>query len=83
MIPASPLQERISERIVASFVVASIPQFQEQIVEIVFIFSGAYSAAHWEQIVDFPVLFFGIFLFSVEVEKFLVCRAQVREDSVR
>ena len=37
------LQERISERI----------KIQEQIVEIV-IFSGADSAAHWGQIVDFP-----------------------------
>ena len=37
---------------------------------IVFIFSGGDSAAHWVQIVDFPVLFFGIFPISVEVEKF-------------
>ena len=62
------LQERISERIVVQIVVVSVPQFQEQIVEIVIILSGAVSAAHWAQIVDFPALFFGIFLFSVKVE---------------
>ena len=49
------LQERISERIVVQIVVVSVPQFQEQIVEIVIILSGAVSAAHWGQIVDFPV----------------------------
>ena len=69
------LQERISERIV-------VRQIQEQIVEIVFLLSGADSAAHWRQIVkrfsenrrlvvcteiDSPLV---IFLISVEVEKF-------------
>ena len=33
----------------------SVPQIQEQIVEIVFLLSGADSAAHWGQIVYFPV----------------------------
>ena len=64
------LQERITERIIVLFVVVSVPQIQEQLVVIVFLLSGADSAAHWGQIVDFPVRFFGNFLFSVEVEKF-------------
>ena len=49
------LKERISERIVEKIVVVSVPQIQEQIVEIVKKLSGADSAAHWGQIVEFPL----------------------------
>ena len=49
------LQERISEVIVVYFVVVLVFQIQEQIVEIVLLLSGTDSAAHWGQIVDFPV----------------------------
>ena len=49
------LQERISERIIVQIVVISVPHFQEQIVEIVIILSGAVSAARWRQFVVFHV----------------------------
>ena len=104
MIQLTP-QERISERIVVLFVVFSVPQIQEQIVEIASLLSGADSAAHWGQIVYSPVpqvveeiveerdsLRIGGWWFArnrrssrkipflVEVKKFLVRRALVRDD---
>ena len=53
-----PAVTSASERIVEEIVIVSFPQFQEQIVEIVVAFSGADSAAHWVQIVDFSLRFF-------------------------
>ena len=47
------LQERISERIVVSFVVVSVPQFQEQIVVSCWC-SQEQIQQRWRQIVDFP-----------------------------
>ena len=48
------LQEHISECIVEKIVFVSVLQTQEPIVEIVMLLSGADSAAHWSQIVNFP-----------------------------
>ena len=83
MIPASNLQERISERIEASIVVVSVPQIQEHIVESCFYSQERIQQRTGGRLSTFPYFSSEFSSSPSRLKKNLARRARVRDDPSR